>query len=96
MPDLVASQVGDFSGSVPLVPVCGDQHPAVLADFGQEGFVGGSHIWRDVLLINSMSNVSSAELIENFRTVPILIEVKGEIRQPFFGWSARAPTQSLL
>jgi len=55
----------------------------VLADFGQEGFVGGSDIWRYVLLINAMSNAGSAELIENLRTVPILIEIKGEIRQPF-------------
>jgi len=96
MPDLVASQVGNLSWSVALVPVCGDQHPTVLADLGQEGFVGCSYIWRNVLLINAMPNVSSAELIENFRTVPILIEVKREIRQPFLGWSARAPTQSLL
>ena len=96
MPHLVAPQVGNFSWSVTLMPVCGDQHPTVLADFGQEGFVGGSDIWLYVLLINAMSNVSSAELIENFRTVPILIEVEGEIRQPFLGWSARAPTQSLL
>jgi hypothetical protein len=55
----------------------------VLADFGQEGFVGCPDIWRYVLLINAMSNVGSAELIENFRTIPILIEVEGEIRQPF-------------
>ena len=55
----------------------------MLADFGQEGFVGGSDIWRDVLFINAVPNVSPAELIENFGAVPILIEVEGEIRQPF-------------
>ena len=83
MPDFVAAEIGNFSGSIALVPVCGDQHPTVLADFGKEGFVGSSDIWRYVLLVNAMSNVSPAELIENFGTVPILIEVEGEIRQPF-------------
>ena len=92
----MAAEIGDFSGSIALVPICGNQYPTVLADFGQEGFVGGSDVCRYVLFVNAMSDVSSAELIENFRTIPILIEVKGEIRQPFLGWSVRAPTQSLL
>jgi hypothetical protein len=96
MPHFVASKISNFSWPVTLVPVRSDQRPTVLADFGKEGFVGCSHIWRYVLLVDAMSNVGSAELIENFRTVPILIEVEGEIRQPFLGWSARAPTQSLL
>lgn len=68
----------------------------MFADLRQDGFVGCSDVWLYVLLINAVSNVSSAELIENFGAVPILIEVKGEIRQPFLGWSSRAPTQSLL
>lgn len=96
MPDFVAAKVGDFSWSITLVPVCCDQYPAVFADLRQEGFVGCSDVWSYVLLIDAISNVGSAELIENFGAVPILIEVKGEIRQPFLGWSARAPTQSLL
>ena len=96
MPDFVAAEVGVFSWSITLVPVCGDQYPTVLADLRQEGFVGGPDIWPHVLFINAISNVSSAELIENFGAVPILIEVEGEIRQPFLGWTARAPTRSLL
>jgi len=73
MPDFVAPQVGNFSGSITLVPVCGDQYPTVLAYFGEECLIRRSDIRRYVLLINPMSNVGSAELIENFRTVPILI-----------------------
>ena len=68
----------------------------MFADFRQESLVGGSDIWPHVLLIDAISNVGSAELIENFGAVPILIEVEGEVRQPYLGWTARAPTRSLL
>jgi hypothetical protein len=81
--NLVESQVGDLSWSVTLMPVSGDEYPSALTDLGKKGFVGGSDIRRDILLVDAISNASSVELVLDFGTVPVLIKVEGEIRQPF-------------
>jgi hypothetical protein len=59
------------------MPVCGDQDPRVLADFGQEGLVGGSRIWPHILLVGAISNASSVELVLNLWTIPVFVEVEG-------------------
>ena len=83
MPDFVAPEVRDLSWAVALMPVSGDQNPSALADSWKEGCVERPDIGRDILFVYAISKTSFVELVNNFRAVPILVEVKGEIRQPF-------------
>jgi len=83
VPYLVAPQISEFSWPISLVPISGDQDPAVLAYFGQKCFVSGSDVRGYILLVDAISNASSVQLVLNFRTIPVFVKVEGKVRQPF-------------
>jgi len=76
MPDFVTTKVGDLSGTISLMPICGDEYPSALADFWKEGFVGGSYVCGDVLLIDAISYSASTELFDDLGAVPVFVKVE--------------------
>lgn len=81
--NFIATKVRYLSGPVTLMPVGSDKNPSVLPNFRQKGFVNGSDVRGDILLVEAIPNASSVELVLDFRTVPVFVKIKGEVRQPF-------------
>jgi hypothetical protein len=76
MPDFVTTKVGDLSGAVSLMPICGDKDPSALADFWEEGFVRGSYVCGDVLPIDAISDAASTEFFDDLGAVPVFVKVE--------------------
>lgn len=82
MSDFVAAQIGDFAWTIALMPVCGDQNPATLADLWEQSFVGGASVGGDVLFINAVANAAFMKFFDDLGAVPVFVKVEGEVRQP--------------
>jgi hypothetical protein len=82
MSDLVASKISYLSWTIALMPICSDEYPTPLANFGKEGFVGRACVRGDVLLVDAIAGPASIKLVNHLGAIPVFVKVEGEVRQP--------------
>lgn len=76
MLNFVAAKIGNFSWAVSLMPICRDENPSALADSWEKGLIGCPCVRRDILPIDAIPDTASMKLVDDFRTVPVLVKVE--------------------
>ena len=96
MPNPVSSNISNFSRTVALMPIGGNEYPAVSAYLRKKSIVGGSDVGSHILFVDAVTNPGLVEFGLYLRTVPIFIEVESITTLPLGGGFCRVPIRLLL
>jgi hypothetical protein len=78
----MSANISDFSRPISLVPVGGNNNPAVPTDEGKKSFIWNSDVWSHVLLVNAIADATAMKLVYDFGAVPVFVKIESWIRQP--------------
>jgi hypothetical protein len=80
--DFVTAEIGGLAWTIALMPVCGNQNPAALADLRKKRFVCRARVGSYVLLVDAVPNAASMKFLDDLGAVPVFVKIEGEVRQP--------------